>query len=263
MKKLLKKWTAAFLTILMLFSATGVCTVSAEEKYPYRNYTFDQFYAMSDEELKDIFRECGVDAEMDGFITIYFYQEEKVPHEALSFGTLLDEEVTSFCDAVGIPAQYVQRIRYKYLEEKSEWEDKSYHCYYDSDLQELREPIKLHWEYTIVLRDEYQTQTFNAENQKTIKILMTMLYLNPNICVNRSANQLCGPISVYGDVCADGVVDLRDAVFLSKYMVGSVEINTNPIFADLNSDGSVNEKDLLLILQFLVGLIDTLPYSES
>ena len=66
----------------------------------------------------------------------------------------------------------------------------------------------------------------------------------------------------YGDVNADGVVDIMDALMVAQYSVGlTVEIEIN--VADVNIDGVIDILDALLIAQYYVGLINVLPFSSE
>lgn len=61
-------------------------------------------------------------------------------------------------------------------------------------------------------------------------------------------------IAVYGDVSGDGAVNIKDLLFVQKYLLGSQALNgTNKLAADVSHDGAVTIKDLLLIQKYLLG----------
>lgn len=70
----------------------------------------------------------------------------------------------------------------------------------------------------------------------------------------------------YGDCNTDGVVDLRDAIFLGKYLSGQVAMTrVQLINANCNQlDGTeiVDEKDVQSIMKFVLSKLDTLPETE-
>lgn len=71
----------------------------------------------------------------------------------------------------------------------------------------------------------------------------------------------------YGDCNTDGVVDLRDAVFLGKYLSGQIAMTRIQLInANCNQlDGTeiVDEKDAQSIMEFVLLKLDTLPVRES
>ncbi len=71
----------------------------------------------------------------------------------------------------------------------------------------------------------------------------------------------------YGDCNTDGVVDLRDAIFLGKYLSGQVAMTRIQLInANCNQlDGTevVDEKDAQSIMEFVLLKLDTLPVTES
>ena len=70
----------------------------------------------------------------------------------------------------------------------------------------------------------------------------------------------------YGDCNTDGVVDLRDAIFLGKYLSGLVAMTRIQLInANCNQlDGTeiVDEKDVQSIMRFILLKLDTLPETE-
>ena len=71
----------------------------------------------------------------------------------------------------------------------------------------------------------------------------------------------------YGDCNTDGVVDLRDAIFLGKYLSGLVAMTRIQLInANCNQiDGTevVDERDAQSIMEFVLLKLDTLPATES
>ena len=70
----------------------------------------------------------------------------------------------------------------------------------------------------------------------------------------------------YGDCNTDGVVDLRDAIFLGKYLSGQVAMTRvqliNANCNQLDRTEIVDEKDVQSIMRFILLKLDTLPETE-
>lgn len=66
----------------------------------------------------------------------------------------------------------------------------------------------------------------------------------------------------YGDTNLDGIVDLRDAINMNKYLAGQITWTPDDQSyknADVNTDGTVGEEDGTILISFVINLIDTLP----
>ena len=63
----------------------------------------------------------------------------------------------------------------------------------------------------------------------------------------------------YGDINADGVVDIVDALLTAQYYVGLNIPGFHAEVADVNLDGLIDIVESLLIAQYYVGQIDQLP----
>lgn len=64
----------------------------------------------------------------------------------------------------------------------------------------------------------------------------------------------------YGDVNTDGVVDLRDAVYLNKYLAKLVTFTDTQVKnADVYADGNVTEDDTTYLMRFVLNMITDLP----
>lgn len=67
---------------------------------------------------------------------------------------------------------------------------------------------------------------------------------------------------LYGDVNLDGIVDISDAVLLSKAVSGSVQLGTKALeHADCSGDETLSMSDVTALLRFLVHLEEILPIS--
>ena len=56
-----------------------------------------------------------------------------------------------------------------------------------------------------------------------------------------------------GDISGNGQIDLYDAVIISKYLLGMVELSEEEIqIADYNGDGSVDLYDAISIAEYLL-----------
>jgi hypothetical protein len=63
-------------------------------------------------------------------------------------------------------------------------------------------------------------------------------------------------VLLHGDVNGDGKIDIKDLLFLRRYLAG-LEPSINPLVADIQpaeGDGKVDFKDLLLLRRYLAGL---------
>ena len=69
-----------------------------------------------------------------------------------------------------------------------------------------------------------------------------------------------------GDINTDGVVDLRDAIFLGKYLSGLVAMTriqlVNANCNQIDETEIVDEKDVQSIMRFILLKLDTLPETE-
>ena len=70
--------------------------------------------------------------------------------------------------------------------------------------------------------------------------------------------------TAYGDTNLDGIVDLRDAITLNKYLAQQItfEKDSQPYKnSDVNADGNVDDLDSSVMINFVINLIDNLPYT--
>ena len=75
---------------------------------------------------------------------------------------------------------------------------------------------------------------------------------NPEIKSERAA------VEAYGDMNADGTVDISDAVLLARFAAEDPDANIARAVinhADLDSDGYVNSSDVIVILRYIAKLI--------
>ncbi|WP_292489697.1 dockerin type I repeat-containing protein [Methanoculleus sp. 10] len=60
-----------------------------------------------------------------------------------------------------------------------------------------------------------------------------------------------------GDVDNNGRVQTADAIYIARYLVGYVDLNSNAAFyADTDDLGSVRNADAIMVARYLVGLTD-------
>ena len=65
---------------------------------------------------------------------------------------------------------------------------------------------------------------------------------------------------LYGDANGDGVVNVGDAVMVSKYVSNTANLTDEQLTAaDVNDDGSVNVGDAVLIARYSAGLLEKFP----
>ena len=70
------------------------------------------------------------------------------------------------------------------------------------------------------------------------------------------------PALVCGDANGDGAVNMKDVLFVRKYLA-DLDVDIDLAAADTNNDGEVNMKDVLNLRKLLANLIDTLPVSDT
>ncbi|MDD2481895.1 MAG: cohesin domain-containing protein, partial [Lutispora sp.] len=75
-----------------------------------------------------------------------------------------------------------------------------------------------------------------------------------------------GSISVglkYGDANGDDSIDVGDAIYVMRNVVGLEEMNdAQKMFADVNKDGAIDISDAILIMRRIVNLIDKFPAED-
>ncbi len=57
--------------------------------------------------------------------------------------------------------------------------------------------------------------------------------------------------TLYGDVNADGKIDMKDDLALKRYLAGQIPSEFNVVNADVNEDGVIDEADLLMIKKYI------------
>ena len=68
---------------------------------------------------------------------------------------------------------------------------------------------------------------------------------------------------LFGDVNFDGIVDIADALMISRYDAELTELNEKQLFAgDVDGDGEVNIADALMISRYDAGLLDKFTRTE-
>lgn len=68
----------------------------------------------------------------------------------------------------------------------------------------------------------------------------------------------------FGDVNSDDSVDVADAVYLNKYLVGAVELtDSQKVVANCSYDGNIDSSDTLAILKYIVQTYDSLPVDSN
>ena len=67
----------------------------------------------------------------------------------------------------------------------------------------------------------------------------------------------------YGDVNLDGVIDLRDAIVMNKYLAGNITLSQTALKnGNCNADQNTNEEDANILIQFVIMQIEQLPYLD-
>jgi hypothetical protein len=274
MKNHFKRILAVCISLTMMFSipmisanAKSYADVSLENLSPdsedyayyeeiangryYADYTFTDFYNLSDEELWTILsREsftAGTEAE---YITCYtddldnFYQIKNAYNSEYLFPG--DSEFTAFCTSFGLPSEYISEISI----EPSPMNSMSMNVEYDVIV-----PL-----YPIFrLRTIYSDGAHNAEDEKIVLILALLLQLDENI-IPYLEFLGGGDAFLYGDINRDNKINILDAVLLQKCVAGSIEPSImQQKIGDLNLDGTLDAQDVTLLMKFLVRSIDTLP----
>lgn len=103
------------------------------------------------------------------------------------------------------------------------------------------------------------------EESKVANIIATLLVLNPDVYVDLSLTYLgygANPAIYHaGDVNWDGVIDVSDAVLLSKIVTTGTQCQYVTL-ADCDGNGEVDSRDVVALMKFLIHLVDTLPCAE-
>ncbi len=269
MKKFWTRMSSAVLAALMLFSASAALPVSAytskdlvSEKNPeapyYANYTFEQFYALPDAELEQIFQECETYHENIEFRCAYATLEQ-CNAMAEKYGSYADgsdaSALDAFCAELGIPRKYVDMVQFHHSP------NETYQVNADG------ETITLYQAFDIETTFAYELPAVSLwkEDSKAANIIATLLVLNPDVYVDLSLTYPgygTNPAIYHpGDMNWDGVIDVTDAVLLSK-IVTTGTLCQYVTLGDCDGDGEVDSRDVVILMKYLVRLVDTLPYSE-
>ena len=153
--------------------------------------------------------------------------------------------------------------------------DPEYYFYYwdlillssDSGFEDSYTPLA-----TVIPETEQTTTTTLQTTSLTTTTVTSLLSSNLTttitamITVPKTSTTLAYDYN-YGDCNTDGVVDLRDAIFLGKYLSGQVAMTRSQLInANCNQiDGTevVDERDAQSIMEFVLLKLDTLPVTES
>lgn len=153
--------------------------------------------------------------------------------------------------------------------------DPEYYFYYwdlillssDSGFEDSYTPLA-----TVIPETEQTTTTTLQTTSLTTTTVTSLLLSNLTttitamITVPKTSTTLAYDYN-YGDCNTDGVVDLRDAIFLGKYLSGQVAMTRIQLInANCNQiDGTevVDERDAQSIMEFVLLKLDTLPVTES
>lgn len=153
--------------------------------------------------------------------------------------------------------------------------DPEYYFYYwdlillssDSGFEDSYTPLA-----TVIPETEQTTTTTLQTTSLTTTTVTSLLSSNLTttitamITVPKTSTTLAYDYN-YGDCNTDGVVDLRDAIFLGKYLSGQVAMTRIQLInANCNQiDGTevVDERDAQSIMEFVLLKLDTLPATES
>jgi len=150
-------------------------------------------------------------------------------------------------------------------------DDPEYYFYYwdlillssDSGFEDSYTPL------ATVIPETEQTTTTTLQTTTTVTSLLSSnltTTITAMITVPKTSTTLAYDYN-YGDCNTDGVVDLRDAIFLGKYLSGQVAMTRIQLInANCNQiDGTevVDERDAQSIMEFVLLKLDTLPVTES
>ncbi|MDP4120418.1 MAG: alpha-amylase family glycosyl hydrolase [Bacillota bacterium] len=96
--------------------------------------------------------------------------------------------------------------------------------------------------------------------------LITTCFLTGTVSANGAVNgtQLTSSSVMLGDVNQDGVVSLKDASSLQRYLASAITLTSAGLqAADVNSSGTVDLKDATLIQEYLAKIISSFPTSPT
>lgn len=153
--------------------------------------------------------------------------------------------------------------------------DPEYYFYYwdlillssDSGFEDSYTPLA-----TVIPETEQTTTTTLQTTSLTTTTVTSLLSSNLTttitamITVPKTSTTLAYDYN-YGDCNTDGVVDLRDAIFLGKYLSGQVVMTRiqliNANCNQIDETEVVDERDAQSIMEFVLLKLDTLPVTES
>lgn len=267
MKKIWTRISSAILASLMLFSTALPVSaytskdLASDEKTDtpyYADYTFDQFYALPDAELEQIFEECDTYHENIQFRCAYATLEQcdaMVEKYGDSAESADSASLDAFCAELGIPRKYVDAVQFHHSPDET----------YQMNLN--GESSTLYRSFDIYTTFQYKLPaiTLWKEESKVANIIATLLVLNPDVYVDLSLTYLGYGVNpaIYhaGDVNWDGVIDISDAVLLSKIVTTGTQCQYVTL-ADCDGNGEVDSRDVVALMMFLIHLVDTLPCAE-
>ena len=265
-----KRLMSILISAMMILTSLAPITASAEETVNiFEAYTFEEFLALSEEEI------CSISPYIQSA-----YEESKERNEFLM------QYNPSFC-------RYTVMI---YPEECNqfilEWNDNWTDCIMDYNA--LLAALKLPEEFfagerdivptsdVIVLFDEngesntYYTgydlyadknalAAYPYDESEIVAKIFVWLFINP-IVVFSEHDEYCGeeitkpsdePVILYGDINMDSKIGILDIIALNKYLCQIITLNKTQILAaDFNCDENTNIADIIALMCYIVGKDD-------
>ena len=161
----------------------------------------------------------------------------------------------AFCAELGIPRKYVDAVQFHHSP------DETYQVNTDGESSTLYRSFDIYTTFQYKL----PAITLWKEESKVANIIATLLVLNPDVYVDLSLTYLGYGVNpaIYhaGDVNWDGVIDVSDAVLLSKIVTTGTQCQYVTL-ADCDGNGEVDSRDVVALMKFLIHLVDTLPCAE-
>lgn len=140
----------------------------------------------------------------------------------------------------------------------------------DNKEEEKVNPSKVITNAGYVLSGNYVTKLNYSSDVNTIKNNLSKQGGTINILNSAWNGKTSGTIStgdligidnkyfeavIYGDLNGDGIINLKDLLFMQKYLLGKQDLSgAYKKAADINKDGNVTIKDLLFVQKYLLGV---------
>ena len=268
MKKTIRKMLVLFTSILMAFSAIPTIQASAKDA---NEYTFDELAEMSIEELETVegyehmsewiddsikngcrvFTRYGILCnDEDQFLPTLMKTWPPGQHEVGSIYENGDISYSKLAEALGLSEKIIGNACIVHLDETTSHTG-YYTAFYDWELDLNK--VEKDMIYIEVNYEAYGWDNF----LKTYLIFQSRLRLSEHISIFRP-NIFFGTSVGYGDANCDGVVDISDAILVSRVAAEDTSVSlseTGRLNADCDGLSGISAGDASQIIQYIAKLI--------